>query len=134
MFLNHNIRFGEFFNSATGPLSNSQLPCFDPVNVTVEVRIPSCLSPRYMFGVAHDEITEMPPNQKDDRLQFSIPQLNASKLFVITAEKKVRDECVHRHQEMCTLLGKMADAKPAADPDWLDVDAWKKMRSWILTS
>ena len=73
-------------------------------------------------------------HQKDDRLQFSIPQLNASKLFVITAEKKVRDECVHRHQEMCTLLGKMADAKPVADPDWLDVDAWKKMRSWILTS
>ncbi len=132
--LNHNIRFGEFFNSATGPLSNSQPPRFDPVNVTVEVRIPSCLSPRYIFGVAHDEITEVSPNQKDDRLQFSIPQLNVSKLFVITAEKQVRDECVHRHQEMCTLLGKMADAKPAADPDWLDVDAWKKMRSWILTS
>ena len=132
--LNHNIHFGKFYNERTGPLSNPQPPRYDPLEVTVEVRIPSWLKPRHIFSVNHEQIAEVSPRQEENRIEFLIPRLEVSQLYVITSSAEVKQDCLQRHQQMRKLLEKMVKTTAVADPDWKDIDAWRLLRSPLLDS
>ena len=116
--LNHNIDTGKAPFPRTGPLSNPEPPTYGPVNVSVEVRLPKWLDPKYVFTVAHDELRDVSPTRVADALRFAIPQLEVSEIIVITSSESVRDGCRQRHAEMQALLAQMARITPVPRENW----------------
>ena len=121
LVLNHAIDPGES-PGKSGPVSNPVPPKFDPVNVTVEVNVPAWLEPRRVFSVDYERVTDIATRPVDGRLRFEIPELEVSKVYVITASDEVRSECLARHAEMSRRLARAAAAVPAPNEAWADTN------------
>jgi hypothetical protein len=117
--LNHSIDPGKS-PGKSGPVSNPDPPKYDPVDATVELRMPEWLDPRHVFSVDYDRIADVAPQRDGDKLRFVLPGLQVSKVFVITSSKDVKDACLARHAEMQKRLASMAATVPVPDEAWED--------------
>jgi len=76
--LNHNI--------ATNWKASAQrgIESYDPVDATVELRLPPWLEPKHTFRVRHDGVRKLAPERAGDRLVFRFQRLEVSEAVVVT--------------------------------------------------
>jgi len=76
--LNHNMKTNWTGNADRG------IESYDPVDTTVELRIPPWLQPKHTFSVRHTGVDSVQPEREAGRLVFRFEKLEVSKLVVIT--------------------------------------------------
>ena len=81
--LNHNMKTNRNIRAARGVEFHA------PVDVTVELRVPPWLTPRYVRRVRWDGVTTAAARREGDRMLFRIERLDVSDLIVITQDAGV---------------------------------------------
>lgn len=123
LVLNHNIDTGRHPFGRMKALSNPDPPTYPPVSgVSVELRVPDWIKPTHVFSVDHEAIADADPTREPGLLRFRVPELEVSKIFVITSSHEVKDGCLTRHADMKQRLAKIAAHEPVYDENWSDAN------------
>ena len=81
------------------PKSSQGPSRFDPVDVTVGVKVPKWLQVKSVLRIAADEVTELRPNRQGDELFLDFPALDVSELVLVTSNASVAARTRERHAE-----------------------------------
>ena len=76
--LNHNLKTNWKAKAQAG------MESYDPVDTTVELRLPAWLDPKHIFRVGHDGVREVEPKRDGNSLIFRFRKLDVSEIVVIT--------------------------------------------------
>lgn len=69
---------------------------YEPVNATVELRLPEWIEPREVFSVSWRGIESVEPTRDGDALLFDLPGLAIERVIVVTADPQVRAQMQQR--------------------------------------
>jgi len=98
--LNHHLEVGETPFPGTRGLSNPRPPKHKPVSAVIDVKVPEWLNPREVFEVSHAGLADLSPDRTDTHLRFRFPEVEVSRVVVITADGSLRSRCLSIHSEM----------------------------------
>jgi len=76
--LNHDLKTNWKAKAQAG------MESYDPVDATVELRLPAWLEPKHIFRVGHDGVREVEPKRDGNSLIFRFRKLDVSEIVVIT--------------------------------------------------
>lgn len=76
--LNHNLEHNWKAAADRG------IESYDPVDATVELRLPAWLEGKHAFSVRHTGVATLSPRREDRRLTFQFPKLEVAEVVVVT--------------------------------------------------
>ena len=103
--LNHNIKTNWKATAERG------IESYDPVDATVELRLPPWLEPKHTFRVRHDGVHKLTPEREAGRLTFRFERLEVSEAVVITERDGLMESMADRVAELRSRFAFLGDKR-----------------------
>ena len=74
---------------------------YEPVDTSVELRVPAWLDPKHVFRVRHDRVEAISPRREAGRLFFRFERLEVSDVVVVTERDGLMESMAATVKELC---------------------------------